>query len=42
MDTAPKRRAPFKTNTVALGRLHLASIDNIDESLAIAEGEAFK
>ena len=40
--TAPKRREPFKTNTVALGRLRLASIDNISESLAIAESEAFK
>ena len=40
--TAPKRREPFKTNNVALGRLRLASIDNISESLAIAGGETFK
>ena len=40
--TAPKCREPFKTNNVALGRLRLASIDNISESLAIAEGETFK
>jgi ribbon-helix-helix CopG family protein len=40
--TRPKRRETFETNKVALGRLHLASIDNISESLAIAEGEAFK
>jgi hypothetical protein len=40
--TAPKCHEPFKTNNVALGRLRLASIDNISESLAIAEGEAFK
>ena len=40
--TGAKRREPFKTNKVALGRLRLASIDNISESLAIAEGEAFK
>jgi len=33
---------PFKTNNVALGRLRLASIDNISEGPAIAEGETFK
>ena len=38
----PKRRAPFQTQVVALGRLRLASIDNVSESLAAAEGEAFK
>ena len=38
----PKRREPFQTQVVALGRLRLASIDNVSESLAVAEGEAFK
>jgi plasmid maintenance system antidote protein VapI len=39
---APVRRvAAFQTQVVALGRLQLASIDNISESLAVAEGEAF-
>jgi hypothetical protein len=42
LTTEPKHREPFKTKNVALGRLRLASIDNIGESLAIAEGEAFK
>jgi len=42
LTTEPKHREPFKTNNVALGRLRLASIDNIGEILAIAEGEAFK
>jgi hypothetical protein len=37
-----KRREPFQTKTVDLGRSRLASIDNISESLAVAEGEAFK
>jgi predicted transcriptional regulator len=37
-----KQREPFQTQGVALGRLRLASIDNISESLAVAEGEAFK
>jgi len=38
----PKKRERFHTQSVELGRLRLASIDNISESLAIAEGEAFK
>jgi len=40
--TRPRQREPFKTKNVALGRLRLASIDNISESLAVAEAEAFK
>jgi predicted transcriptional regulator len=42
LTTRPKRREPFQTRGVALGRLRLASIDDISESLAVAEGEAFK
>ena len=42
LTTRPKRREPFQTKGVALGRLRLASIDDISESLAVAEGEAFK
>jgi hypothetical protein len=38
----PKQREPFETKNVSLGRLRLASIDNISESLAVAEAEAFK
>ena len=37
-----KQKKPFKTQSVDLGRLRLPSIDNISESLAAAEGEAFK
>jgi hypothetical protein len=40
--TRPQMRETFQTQSVALGRLRLASIDNISESLAVAEGEAFK
>lgn len=40
--TRPKRHEPFETRVVELGRLRLASIDNISESLAVAESEAFK
>ena len=42
LTTRTKRSEPFETRVVALGQLRLASIDNISESLAIAEGEAFK
>jgi predicted flavoprotein YhiN len=38
----PKRREPFETQVVSLGRLRLADIDNVSESLAVVEGEAFK
>ena len=38
----PYRREPFRTQVVALGRLRLASTDNVSESLADAEGGAFK
>lgn len=36
------RGAPFVTRRVELGPVRLASIDNVAEVLAIAEGEAFK
>ena len=35
-------REPARTKTVALGRLRVASIDNIGETIAIVEGESFK
>lgn len=38
----PKQREPHQTQSVELGRVHIPSIDNISESLAIPEGEAFK
>jgi hypothetical protein len=37
-----KRREPSQTQSVALGRLRIASLDNIAEALAVAEGEAYK
>jgi len=42
LTTRPRQREPFKTKNVALGKLRLASIDNISESFAIAEAEAFR
>ena len=42
MTEREKRREPFRTRSVALGQLRIASIDNVAEALAIAEGETFK
>lgn len=42
LTTRPKKREPFKTHVVELGQMRLPSIDNISESLAVAEGEACK
>jgi hypothetical protein len=38
----PKRRERFRTATVSLGRLRVSNLDNVAESLAVAEGEAFE
>ena len=42
LTTAPGTASCSRRTKSLLGRLHLVSIDNISESLAIAEGEAFK
>ena len=42
LTTRPKQREPYKTQVVELGRVRIPSIDNISESLTIAEGQAFK
>lgn len=42
MTARPKRSEPFQTRAVALGKVRVGSIDNIQETLAIAEGETFK
>ncbi len=42
LSARPKQREPSQTQVVDLGRMRLPSIDNISESLAIAEGETFK
>ncbi len=42
LSARPKQGAPFQTQTVSLGRARLTSLDNINESLAVAEGEPFK
>ena len=41
MAAPPKTQRPFETRSVDLGRLRVASIDNIAEALAIAEDESF-
>jgi len=42
MAARPRRRTPFRTRTVSLGRCKLGGIDNISEVLATAEDESFK
>jgi hypothetical protein len=42
MTDPSKRRERVRTRAVSLGGLRIASIDNIAEALAIAEGEKFK
>ena len=42
MSSRTKRRERLRTRSVALGELRIASLDNIGEALAIAEGEAYK
>jgi hypothetical protein len=39
---SPKRREPFRTKSASLGRLRVSSLDNVAESLAVAEGEGFE
>jgi len=41
LEMSPKPRTPFRTRSVDLGRVRIASIDSIGEVLAIAEGEDF-
>ena len=42
LTTRPKQREPYQTQVVELGRVRIPSIDNVSESVAIAEGKAFK
>ena len=42
MTSRTERREHVQTRSVALGGLRIASLDNIGEALAIAEGEAYK
>jgi hypothetical protein len=40
---APRRKhRRFRTGSVDLGRCLLASVDNVAETLAVAEGESFR
>jgi hypothetical protein len=41
MAARSKPRSTFRTRSVDLGRVRIASLDNIAEVLAIAEGESF-
>ncbi len=38
----PRKRKPYRTRTVSLGRCLAGNLDDVAEALAIAEGESFK
>lgn len=38
----PPPRTPFKTKSVSLGQCLVGSIDDVAETLALAEGESFR
>jgi hypothetical protein len=40
--TPPRRRVPFRTEAVDLGRCLIGNVDNVAEALAVAEGESFR
>ena len=42
LEMRPKPRTLYRTRSVDLGRVRIASIDNISDVLAIAEGEDFR
>ena len=42
MTKPPRRRKPYETPSVNLGRCKLANLDDISEVIAVAEGDNFK
>ena len=42
MCARPRKRKPFRTRAVSLGKCLIGSIDNIPNALAAAEGESFR
>lgn len=42
MTNPPRRGKPYKSRSVSLGRCLVGSVDDISETLAIAEGEDYK
>ena len=42
MTLPPRKRPPFETRSVDLGRCFLGNVDNLAEVLAVAEGESYR
>ena len=42
MTKPPPRGKPYESRSVSLGRCQLASLDDISEVIAVAEGDTFK
>ena len=42
LDETPQPRGPFRTREASLGRPRLPDVDDVGETLALAEGDAFR
>jgi hypothetical protein len=42
MEDSRRKRKPFRTESVDLGRCLLGNVDNVSEILAVSESEAFR
>jgi hypothetical protein len=42
LSAPPRKRAPFRTRAVDLGRCLLGNVDNVAEILAVAEDDSYK
>lgn len=42
MSSPSKKRTPFQTRSVDLGRCLVGNVDNVAEVLAVVEGESYK
>ena len=42
MTSRAKKRSPFRTDSVDLGRCLVGNVDNVAEVLAVAEAESYR
>jgi hypothetical protein len=42
LNAPPRRRGPFRTRSVELGRCLVGELDDVAEALAAAEGDSFR
>ena len=41
-ETSDRKRKPYRTKGISIGRCLSGSIDDVSEALAVAEGESFR